>query len=184
MNLGLISKRYAKALLGYAREEKAENILYSEMNKLAAVFAAEPKVRMAMENPILEAKDKLELLKAAVGSSPSAQFVRFIELVLKNKRESHLQFIALAYLDGYRKLNHINKAKLVTASKVDVKVVDKLKMVLQKIKPGTQEVETIIDPSIDGGFILFVDTYRLDASVSTQLRNIKSKFIAENSKML
>lgn len=183
MNLGLISKRYAKALLEYAREQKAEDTLYSEMNRLAAVFAAEPKVRMAMDNPILTVKDKADLLKAAVGSSPTAQFTRFIELVLKNKREAHLQFIALAYLERYRRLNHINKAKLVTASLVNSKVVDKLKSVLQKIKPGTQEIETIVDPSIDGGFILYVDTYRLDASVATQLKNIKRQFVAENSKM-
>ena len=184
MNLGLISKRYAKALLEYAQEQKAENILYSEMDKLAAVFAAEPKVRMAMDNPILTTKDKLDLLKAAVGSKPSPQFIRFVELVLKNKREAHLQFIALAYLDRYRELNHINKAKLVTASPVDSKVVDRLKMVLQKIKPGTQEVEVTVDPAIDGGFILYVDTYRLDASIATQLKNIKRQFVAENSKML
>lgn len=184
MNLGLISKRYAKALLEYAREQKAEDILYSEMNKLATAFAGEPKMRMAMDNPILTAKDKINLLQAAVGGKPSAQFVRFIELVLKNKREAHLQFIALAYLDRYRELNHINIAKLVTANRVDSKVIDRLKAVLQKIKPGTQEVETVVDPSIDGGFILYVDTYRLDASVATQLKNIKRQFVAENSKML
>lgn len=184
MNLGLISKRYAKALLEFARDQKAEDTLYSEMNRLAAVFAAEPKVRMAMDNPILTAKDKADLLNAAVGGTPSTVFTRFIELVLKNKREAHLQFIALAYLDRYRQLNHINKAKLVTANKVDNKVVERLKSVLQKIKPGTQEVEAVVDPSIDGGFILYVDTYRLDASVATQLKNIKRQFVAENSKML
>lgn len=184
MNLGLISKRYAKALLDYAREQKAEDTLYSEMDKLAAVFAVEPKVRMAMDNPILTTKEKLDLVKAAIGGAPSVQFIRFIELILKNRRESHLQFIALAYLERYRKLNHINKAKLVTAGMVDSRVVDKLKVVLQKIKPGTQEVETVVDPSIDGGFVLYVDTYRLDASVATQLKNIKRQFVVENSKML
>ncbi len=181
--MGLISKRYAKALFDYAREQSAESVLYSEMNKLAAVFAAEPRVRMAMENPILTVSEKLELIKATIGGSVSPQFSRFVELVLNNKRETHLQFIALAYLERYRKYNHINKARLVTADKVDARVVDRLKTVLQKIKPGTQEVETVVDPSIDGGFVLYVDTYRLDASVATQLKNIKRQFITENSKM-
>ena len=97
MNLGMISKRYAKALLEYARAEKAEDKLYSEMKQLAEVFAAEPKVRMAMDNPILTAKDKLELLKAAVGGKASPQYIRFVELVLKNRREAFLQTIALSY---------------------------------------------------------------------------------------
>lgn len=184
MNVGMISKRYAKALLEYAMEKKAEDTVYSEMKKLEAAFAAEPRLRMAMDNPTLTVKDKLELIKAAAGSKISNVLSDFLDLVLKNKRETGLQYIALSYADLYCQMKHINTAQLVTATPVGKEVADKMKLLVQQVKPGTLEFNTKVDPEIEGGFVLFFDTYRMDASIKTQLKNIKKQFIEENSKML
>ncbi|WP_165025878.1 F0F1 ATP synthase subunit delta [Dysgonomonas sp. ZJ279] len=183
MNEGMISKRYAKALLLYAVEQKSEDVIFSEMKKLASAFAGEPKLRMAMDNPMVTATDKMELVKAAVGGKASPALVQFMHLVLKNKREAYLQVIALCYCDLYRDSKHINISRLVTATSVDNTVIEKMKGLLQTIKPGTLEFETSVDPSIEGGFVLYIDTYRLDASVASQLKRIKQRFVTENSKI-
>ena len=183
MNEGMISKRYAKALLQFATDQKTDNTVFAEMKKLAAVFAAEPKLRMAMDNPMVTGTDNLELVKAAIGGKASNEFIKFAELVVKNKRESYFQMIALSYVDLYSESKHINTGKLVTATPVDNAVIEKMKGLLEKIKPGTLDFETQVDPDIEGGFILYIDTYRLDASVRTQLKRIKQKLIAENSKI-
>jgi len=183
MNEGMISKRYAKALLQYAGDNKSEDTVYSEMKKLASIFAREPKLRMAMDNPMLNADDKMELIKIAAGGKPSAELIRFMELVLKNKREKFLQNIALSYIDLYCEKKDINTGKLITATPVDSSVTEKMKGLLKQIKAGTLDFETSVDPDIEGGFILYIDDYRLDASVRTQLKRIKQQFIAENSKM-
>lgn len=183
MNTGMISKRYAKALLEYAQEQKAEDIVYSETKQLTKTFANEPRLRMAMDNPTLTQKDKLGLIKASVGTKISDVFIRFIDLVLKNRREVFLQSIALSYNDLYCDSKHINSAKLVTAAPISSKEIDKMKDLLQSIKPGTLDFETQIDPEIVGGFVLYIDTYRLDASVKNQLKRIKQQFVNENSKV-
>lgn len=183
MTVGMISRRYAKALFEYAREKGMEKTVAAEMKAVAATFQAEPRLRVAMNNPIVTAKDKLKLLKAVVGSDCSDVFEKFMNLVIKNKREGWLQFIVVSYDNLYCKANHINKARLVTASPVDNAVVDRLKMVLNKIKPGTQEIESEVNPEIEGGFVLYVDTFRLDASVASQLKHIKKQFILENNRV-
>jgi F-type H+-transporting ATPase subunit delta len=183
MNEGMISKRYAKALLQFATDNKSEDAVYAEMKRLAGVFAVEPALHMAMDNPTLNADDKLTLIKAAMDGKGSDVFTRFAELVVKNRRESYLQYIALSYAGLYCETKHINTGKLVTATPVDDAVIDKMRGLLQKVKPGTLDFETAIDPDIEGGFILYIDTYRLDASVKTQLKQIKQQFATENSKM-
>ena len=183
MNVGMISKRYAKALLEFAKENKVEDKVFSEMKELARSFANEPRLRKAMDNPTLNSKDKLKLMDAACGGSISSVLNRFFQLVLKNKREAHLQDIALSYSDLYCEAKHINPAKLITATAVDSHVIDKMKALLQSIKPGTLDFETQINPDIEGGFILFIDTYRIDASVRSQLKRIKQQFINQNSKI-
>ena len=46
------------------------------------------------------------------------------------------------------------------------------------------ELETVIYPSIEGGFIFDVNDYRLDASVATQLKRVKQQFIDKNRRIV
>ena len=54
MNTGVVSRRFAKALLAYAKEEGLEDKVYKEVKTLAAHFAEVPSLRRAIENPVLE----------------------------------------------------------------------------------------------------------------------------------
>ena len=48
----------------------------------------------------------------------------------------------------------------------------KMRQIVQNRAKGTVEFLTEVNPDIIGGFILEYDTYRLDASVQSQLRDI------------
>ncbi len=181
MNIGLISKRYAKALLEYAQEQKAEEQVYQEMMLLERTLRNEPLLRKAIDNPILSVKDKRNLLLAVVKDFDPV-YSNFIDLVLKNRRETSLMSIALTYEDMFRQSKNINSGTLITATPPDKSLIDKVKSIFAKVNPGQIELETVVDPSIEGGFIFDFDTYRLDASVKTQLNLIKKQFIAENSR--
>jgi F-type H+-transporting ATPase subunit delta len=47
-----------------------------------------------------------------------------------------------------------------------------MKAIVQQAVNGQVEFETVVDASIGGGFILEYDTYRVDASLKTQLQKI------------
>lgn len=184
MNTGMISMRYARALFEYAMDNKAEDTLFAEMKSVAAAFSQNKSLTQVLTNPVLDSNDKLELMKSAVGKSVSDIYLRFAQMLLHQNRQNHLQTISLIYLDLYRKHKNINLGKLVTARAVNDEVIDKMKKFLETRQSGTLEFESIIEPEIDGGFILYIDTYRLDASVASQLKRIKSQFLTQNSKVL
>lgn len=181
MNGGVISKRYAKALLLFATDRKTEDTVFGEMKKLAATYAGEPGLHVAMDNPTLNKKEKLKLIIAAVGGKASEEFVKFSELIVKNKRENHLQTIALSYIDLYCELKKITRGKLITAAPVSKATLEKIEKLSRTIKDGTLDLETQVDPRIDGGFVLYIDTYRLDACLKSQLEHIKNELIIKNS---
>ena len=58
----------------------------------------------------------------------------------------------------------------------------KLMKLVESTTGGTIEMEKIIDPEILGGFMFEVDFVRWDASVSGQLRRIRSEYIEKNKK--
>lgn len=183
MNSGIVSTRYARALFEYAQETKTEDTLFEEMKKVADAYSNLPQLRSALTNPVLNVDDKLQLIKSVVGK-PSETFTRFAELLVRQRRENHLQTISLVYMDLYREHKNINVGKLVTAAPVNDEIIQKMKSLLEKQQTGTLEFETVVDPSIDGGFVLFMDTYRLDASVVTQLRQIRQQLVSQNKKVI
>ena len=121
MEVGILSMRYAKAIIEYAQEKGLEDRLYQEFLTLSHSFCEQPGLREALDNLVITTKEKLALVcTAADGDGKSTrEFVRFITLVLRNRREGYLQFISLMYLDLYRKLKHIGVGKLITAVPVN-----------------------------------------------------------------
>lgn len=101
MDIGIVSMRYAKALIEYAKGTGAEDRVYHELRMLERSFRKHPDLREALDNPILKIKEKIALIcTAAAGNGEvSREFSRFITLVLRNRREYYLQYICLTYLD-------------------------------------------------------------------------------------
>lgn len=186
MSLGMISTRYARALLGYAKDNRVEDKIFEEAKVLIQSYREVPELRTAIDNPVLDTQSKFDLLCAAAGN-PSKEFVNFIQLVLDQKREPLLVGISLVYLDLYREYKQIDVVKLVTAVPPTEEIVNRMKSLLKTSKldrVSTLEFDTEVDDSIEGGFILYVDTYRLDASVKTQIRSIRQQLVEQNRKIV
>ncbi|WP_294619197.1 F0F1 ATP synthase subunit delta [uncultured Bacteroides sp.] len=186
MDIGIISMRYAKALMEYAKSTGAEDRLYTEMRTLSRSFEKHPDLRKALENPVLSAREKFSLIcTAAVGNaSAGREFTRFIMLVLRNRRELFLQYICLSYLALYRKNKHIGIAKLTTAVPVSHEIWERIRNSASHLLHAEMELRTDVDPSIEGGFIFDVNDFRLDASVATQLKRVKQQFIDKNRRIV
>lgn len=175
MNVGVISVRYARALLKCSVDAKLEDKVYSEMQTLAQSYISVPELKFTIDNPMLSKENKAMLLKTAAGGDVSQLTESFINLVIKEDRESVMQFMANSYITLYRKQKNIIRGKLTTAAAVTPAVEQKMRQLVENNTNGTVEFETEIDPDIIGGFVLEYDTYRMDASVKTRLNTILSQ---------
>ena len=174
MNTGVVSMRFAKALLAYAKANGKEGQVYEEMKSLASHYTDVPDLRRAVENPVLDADKKLDLLREASGGEKvSNELLRFFKLVLEGRREKFLQFMAWSYIDLYREDKNILMGKLITAVPS--------KRLIQHLANfvGSKSQSKVI-----GGYIIEVAGYRLDASVANQLKRVKQQFIARNRRIV
>lgn len=186
MDIGVISIRYARALVAYAFDEGVEDELYREFTQLTHSFSQFPELRYTLDNPILPRKEKLKLIcVAANGEGESTPvFVRFVRLVLHHNREFYLQFMALTFLALYRKRKHIGKGTLITAVPVDEKTREEIRQTAGSLLHTEMELDTLVDPTIEGGFIFDISDYRLDGSIATQLKKVKQQFIEKNKRIV
>ena len=172
MDIGVISVRYARALLKSATDAGIEEAVYTEMQTLAKSYVEVPQLRFTIDNPMLSKDKKEALLTTAVGNKPSALTKTFIQLVLKEDRESVMQFIANSYVTLYRQQKNVIRGRLITAAQVSPATEQKMRQMVESKTNGTVEFETEVNPDIIGGFILEYDSYRMDASVKAKLNSI------------
>ena len=172
MDIGVISVRYARALLKSATDAKIEADVYKEMQTLAKSYTEVPQLRQTIDNPMLSKDTKQQLLLTAVGEKPCELTKAFISLVLKEDRENVMQFIANSYVTLYRQQKNVIRGRLITAAAVSPATEQRMRQMVESKTNGTVEFETEVNPDIIGGFILEYDTYRMDASVKSKLNSI------------
>ena len=173
MDIGVISVRYARALLKSATDANIEESVYQQMQLMVNSYIEVPALRQTIDNPMLSKDKKQVLLEAAAGGEQVLPLVKdFIAMVLKEDRENMIQFMAASYVTLYRQQKNIIRGKLTTAVGVSSEMEQKMRQMVESKTQGTVEFETEVDPDIIGGFILEYDTYRMDASVKAKLNTI------------
>ena len=70
MDLGVISVRYARALIKSATASKLEDQVYKEMSVLSTNYIRVPELRFTIDNPMLSKAKKQQLLETAGAELP------------------------------------------------------------------------------------------------------------------
>ncbi len=181
MDQGLIPRRYAKALYAVGVERSDTANLYQLMQALGKAFADTPGLAATVANPFVSDADKTSLLIKAVGGNdgkPDATYVDFLKLLEKNKRTALARDIARAYVDFYRQQNAIYRVDICSAAPMGERERARLEQIIAKhVGEGTIEYNYTTDPSLIGGFTVTVNSERLDASVSSQLKQLRLKLL-------
>ena len=172
--------RYAKAMLSYAQESKAAEAVANDMYSLISLLQDNNEVQTMLENPILPVAEKEAVLKELFSQASPETFKLFSLLAAKNR-------LAILAVTGeqYVRLYAQTQGKVTAIVTSAIGLTPSLKQaVLEKAKGLTKEnvqLENKIDPGIIGGFILKIGDLQYDASVSHQLKSIKTTLINTNS---
>jgi F-type H+-transporting ATPase subunit delta len=184
MDIGIISKHYAKALYAFACRNSHEAKVYAEMQAFAENYRQVPRLREMLDNPALPAQEKAALLCNAAGGKVSDEYKRFAELILQKGREKFMLFMAHSFIELYRKEKQIHFGTLITANPMDEETLNRLKGKVAKGVQGTLEFEQQTDPSLLGGFIFELNFNRLDASVANQISRVRQQFLDKNRRIV
>ena len=103
MDIGVISVRYARALIKAALGMKLEDQVYQEMQTLFKSYIDVPELRFTIDNPMLSKDKKEALLITALGKEPTELSKKFIALVLKEDRESNSWLLRISLFTGNRR---------------------------------------------------------------------------------
>ena len=182
MDTGIVSARYARALLAYATELGAEDAVYDSMKVLVRTLHEVKEFPVILRNPGLRPAERVRLICSVMEPLPLLR--RFAQLVVKMEREELLVFIAFEYISLYREKKRVYAVRFVTASPLDEDARNTVQKLLEQKEKMRVEVEYAVDESIIGGFRMETLSTRVDASVEGQLRRIRKEILKQNRKLV
>ncbi len=172
-----LAHRYAKSLIDLATEKGELENVYADVKYLQSVCKNSSEFVSLLKSPIVTADKKQKVLDGITAGKTGHIISLFTKLLITKGREKELPEIAEAFIEQYNIIKGINKVKLSTA----VAISDEVKKSIEdKVKAeqtfGSVELETIVDESLIGGFVLEFNNNLVDASIARDLKDVKKQF--------
>lgn len=182
MDRGIVAMRYARALYAFATKHGVDRAVYEYCDSVYLNTLRFPaRMRRVLANYTIEPEKKEEILITAARGSVNEQFRRFVKLVVANRREYTMPEICKDYVEMFRAKNHILDVEIVTAVPMSEQTEAHLAEFLEKETGEVISIEKKVDPSIKGGYVLRLGTYRIDASVAARLKRVQEGLMSTNN---
>ncbi len=178
MSQGMIARRYAKALVNLAENEKDLNNTGKHLHSITEVYKENLALRQVLSDTKVSSGVKLKILKDVLSKVKVSKLVdTFIRYLLAKRRIDLLPDIERSFnLLLQEKLGRI-EAKVTTASELPKDTVKKLVDAISSYSGKEIEVNVAIDPSIIGGIVTRIGSTVIDGSIQTYLNQIRKSII-------
>jgi F-type H+-transporting ATPase subunit delta len=174
------SLRYAKAAIEYAEQAGVTEKVAADLKGFKALFLNYKELQTTFASPMLSPSDKERLVKELLPDACEQTKEVFSLLALNNRME-----LLLPCCEKFLELFAHQKGEVKATVTTAISLTPELeKQILKKAKELSGKealLENKIDSSIIGGYILKIGDMQYDASLSNQLKALKTKLIQTNS---
>jgi len=185
MNTGIIASRYATALLKLVEGTGNGDAVLAQVLVLQKALDSVPDMRRVLNDPAqVSGEAKVSLFKAALDNKEmEPELEKFLWLLVRNDRIGDARLVFQSFVNSYYHDKGIVRAHLTVASP-SKDLEERLRKLIESRLERKLLLETAVDPSIIGGFVLEVEDLLLDASVSRQIEIIRRQFVEKNKRIV
>jgi len=173
MSVIRIASRYAKSLLDLAKDQNVMDEVVSDMEGFSKMVESRD-LYLLLKSPIINAGKKAEIFNVLFEGKVNKLTKAFLDISLRKGREGYLPEIATEFLNQYKRMQGISSVKLITASPISDASLEtiKAKLLDSDVTDKSVDIETSVDESLIGGFVVQIGDKQIDASVSHKLAQL------------
>ena len=176
MSYTKITIRYAAAFFDLAEEKGVVDNAYEDMMMLDRICTSNHDFVRMLQNPVINADKKKKVITHIFGTSINKMSLSFMSLMIRKRRERYLPSIAEAFADLYKASKGIKTAFVTSAVELDTKEKAGVLEILSKLTDKKIDLVEITNEALLGGFVLNLDDFQVDQSVSTKVKKLKKDF--------
>lgn len=177
---GSLARRYARALLGIAQEEKALDEMALQLLQFSAVLdlsspeMAGRTLRTVLDNPgVTHAERQAVLAQVLGGLRMHPMVANFLRLVLDKNRFGSLPEITREYIAMADALSGRVRSTVTTSQPLSSAMADSVRAALTGATGKEVIIQFVVDPSLIGGMVAQVGDTVYDASVKGRLLELQ-----------
>jgi F-type H+-transporting ATPase subunit delta len=176
MNQSKITIRYAKALFDLALEHNVLEQVKDDMALISQVSLENRELRGMLHNPVINVDKKQKVMLRIFGSHINKLTLSFINIISRKRRESYIDGIASDFVTLYKEYKGIKTAYITSA--VALNETERLAMlgILKNLTGKEIELIESLKSDIIGGFVINMDNYQVDQSLTTKIKILKKDF--------
>ena len=173
MSAEKIANRYAAALLSMTQgQASAQDSLAAALSEIASLYENK-EIKKILASPIVSPQLLRDVFAYAEQRLQSeAVLGKFLNLLVESRRTSLIPAIARAFRQRLQQQSGVVDAVLTTAVALDAVEEDAIRVRLEEMLAKKVQLQTRIDKTILGGFVVRVENSLLDLSLKTKLDNM------------
>ncbi|MFV0365043.1 MAG: ATP synthase F1 subunit delta [Mangrovibacterium sp.] len=176
MDYSTIAVRYAKAFFSLIEEKKLLEEVQADIDLLSSLMEGE-ELKELLDNHTLKVVQKNTLLTNTFEGKLHPLTLNFLKMVVENGRSTHFDGIC-RYLQGmFHAKQNVKTVRLTTAVPMSDTITNKLVAKLEKKLASQVKLETMVDASLIGGFVLRIDNQQYDTSIQHKLQQVKNSLL-------
>ncbi len=177
LNIGLI-KKYAKAALELAQEEKQLLVYDEQLAKIAVLFRDNPNLVAFLDNPQIKPADKTVVMKKIIGEDYLPSISNFIYLLIDKKRISLLSEIIEEFHALANEARNIETVHITTAFPLSEEQITSLTQKIENLLCKKLQLNIKVDNTIVGGIVMKIGDRLIDGSIISRLKSIRNELMA------
>lgn len=174
---GSVARRYARALHSIGRDSGKDDLLCTELERLAHAYEKSTELRLVLSNPVFTPSQRLavltELLKRMM-VSPTLQ--HFAHLLLSRGRMDALPAIARTLRALVDEHAGRVRARVTSAKPLEAMMEGRLRQAIGAATGKMVVLEKREDPSLLAGIVTQVGDVIYDGSLAAKLEELKQRF--------
>lgn len=173
-----VARNYAEALLELGRAAGEPRAWCDLMRQVADAVAGDATLARFLESPRIAAADKNTVLAKAFGARVPGLFLRFLQQLVRNRRQGLIPAIAAEFetlLDASQGIVH---AQVTVARDTPDAERDAMAARLSQVVGKTVIPHLTVDPTILGGVVVRIGDTVMDGSVRRKLGLLRRRMAA------
>lgn len=172
-----LASRYAKSLIDLAKEQGIVEKVYEDMLFLQILVKEHREFANLLKSPIVSIDKKDKVIEAVTAGRVTPLTAAFNKLLVSKGREASLPEIITSYINQYKELKGIHTVYLTTAAPISEELKNDIISQIRKTSSIQNiDLQSKVDESIIGGFILQTGDRLVDASIAYDLKEISRQF--------
>lgn len=175
--LGIVSRRYSRALFELARSEGKIDEYLNQLKELKALTDQNPDFFKVLEHPKVTIQEKYGIIDGVFANAFDKAISDFLKLLIEKDRLHQFESIINNFTEIYYEYNNIVKAEVTSAFELSEDEKEKLKTQLEQVFKQAVILDITIDKSIIGGLYIKARDKVIDATVKGRLEKIKDNLL-------